>query len=73
MAQHNFIIEYDVMDKEWSWNTETEQAVFGGKTIYVPEIHEWVSPSATQLLTNKDNELADEIGSALEYLNRKNK
>lgn len=73
MAQHNFIVEYDTTINEWAWNTETEQAVMGGKTIYVPEVDEWVRPSHNNLLTNIDNELAESVGSAINYLNRKAK
>ena len=71
MAQHNFIVEYDTATHEWAWNTETEQAVFGGKTIYIPEVSEWVRPTQTPAITNTDNELADLVGSAINYLNTK--
>ena len=71
MAQHNFVMEYDSVAKNWSWNVQTEHAVFVGKTIYIPETNEWVKPSETALLVDMDNVLADEIGSAVDYLNRR--
>ena len=71
MAHHNFVLEYDSAEKNWSWNIETEHAVFGGKAIYVPEVNEWVKPSESKVLTDVDNILADDIGSAIEYLNER--
>lgn len=73
MAQHNFIIEYDTVTSEWSWNIDTEQAVMGGKTIYVPEVDMWYKPTHNKLLTDIDNTLADQVGSAMNYLNTKGK
>lgn len=69
MARHNFVLEYDSTDKNWSWDISTEHAVFQGKPIYVPELDEWAKPSDSRLLTDMDNILADEIGSAIEHLN----
>lgn len=73
MAQHNFIIEYDTVSSKWSWNTDTEQALMGGRTIYVPEVDEWVRPIHNTLLTTIDNELSEQVGSAINYLNTKGK
>lgn len=73
MAQFNYVIEYDSVEKNWSWNIETERAVFNGKAIYVPEVGSWVKPSESKLLTDMDNILADDIGSAIEHLNGRTK
>lgn len=69
MAQYNFVVEYDSAEENWSWNINTEHAVFNGKAIYIPETDEWVKPSESKVLTDMDNLLADEIGSAIEHLN----
>lgn len=69
MAQHTFLVAYDSDVRIWEWDYDHERELMDGKTIYLNK--NWVEPTHNNFIEALDNELADHIGSAINYLNRK--
>ena len=69
MSQHHFLIQYDTDTSSWEWDVETELAVMDGRTIYSQE--EWIRPQDNKRLQTLDNEICEQLGSALATMNRR--
>jgi hypothetical protein len=68
MSQHHFVIEYDSKTSDWSWDIETEMAVFPNGAVY--DEGEWVRPSHTPEITLIDNDISDTVGSIIHRLGK---
>lgn len=71
MSQHHFLIKYDNSIKEWEWDVDTEITRFNRETIYLPQDDKWVTPQHNNSIMELDNDLSESVGSAINYLNKK--
>jgi hypothetical protein len=71
MSEHHFLINYDTNTSEWGWSVETEIAHFQDGTIWLDDEKKWVKNNYRKDIQTLDDNLADDIGSAINRLNKK--
>lgn len=72
MSEHHFVVKFDTDTRTWSWDTETESAVFNDGTIYLDG--DWVhSGDVMEKYPNVydlDEVCSTVLSSALELMNQ---
>ena len=71
MSEHHFLINYDTKTSEWGWSVETEMSHFQEGTIWLDDEQKWVKNKYSKDIQTLDDNLADELGSAIHLLNKK--
>lgn len=71
MSQHHFVVKFDIETRKWSWDTDTESAVFNDGTILLGD--EWVKSGniidTHPNVYNLDEVCSTVLASALDIMN----